>query len=317
MTGMETGDAESQRPSSGVVIMDDWANVSLTTLSSGLFECDPTWTMPERIKKHYQLWVITSGSMDFWIGPDAGFVVGQGDVILIPPGVPQRASLRNHPLETFVIHFMAYDHGVPRARLWAPRLLSSMSTVTWERILRDSDELNRAMAGSERLRHLAANAALMDLISQCEALGPRHVRELSGAAQYPESVATAMDHIRHHPSSDLSTRALAELSHVSAESLRVTFKRATGQTPGEYVRQHRIRLAKTMLIETDRTVSSVARAVGFPDAFYFSRLFTTVEGIPPSQFRRSATELANSPQQGFTLSRPHHCAEVVTSGEAP
>lgn len=300
-----------------VVIMDDWANVSLTTLSSGLFECDPTWTMPERTKMHYQLWVITAGTMDFQIGTDAGFVAGQGDVILIPPRVKQRAVLRRHPLETFVIHFMAYDHGVPRAGLWAPRLLSSIPPVPWQRILGDADELNRAMAGSDRLRHLAANAALLDTIAQLEALGPRHVREFSGPQRHPVGVVTAMDYIRRHPSSDLSTRALAERSHVSAESLRVTFKRATGQTPGDYVRQHRIRLAKAMLIETDQTVSSVARAVGFPDAFYFSRLFTTVEGIPPSQFRRSATELARSPQQGFTLSSPHHRAEVATSGEAP
>ena len=41
------------------------------------------------------------------------------------------------------------------------------------------------------------------------------------------------------------------------------------------------------MAETALSIAEIARAVGYEDPFYFSRLFRQKMGAPPTEFRRS------------------------------
>jgi transcriptional regulator GlxA family with amidase domain len=47
----------------------------------------------------------------------------------------------------------------------------------------------------------------------------------------------------------------------------------------------RLRRAKGLLALTSRQMADVARAAGFDDPYYFSRLLHAKEGVSPSEFR--------------------------------
>jgi transcriptional regulator GlxA family with amidase domain len=44
--------------------------------------------------------------------------------------------------------------------------------------------------------------------------------------------------------------------------------------------------AKSLLIESGGSVKNVALKLGFPDAYTFSRQFSKIVGLPPSEYKK-------------------------------
>lgn len=93
---------------------------------------------------------------------------------------------------------------------------------------------------------------------------------------------TVIDHL---DDSRLSAAFLAELNHVSTRQFQRWLRAATGQTPGGYIKEVRLNEA-LRLLETgeEKTVKSVAAAVGFKKADYFSKVFRERFGRSPSSY---------------------------------
>ena len=79
---------------------------------------------------------------------------------------------------------------------------------------------------------------------------------------------------------------LARSVGLSRTGLAEKFREAMGDTPLSYLRAVRVQKAMRMLSETDETLESVAAAVGYQDAFGFSKVFKKAVGLPPREFRR-------------------------------
>ena len=71
-----------------------------------------------------------------------------------------------------------------------------------------------------------------------------------------------------------------------------SFKELTGVTPIGYVKRRRLREAGLLLQESDLTVAEVGQAVGWPDQFYFSRLFKEAVGLPPTTYRVQSRKIS-------------------------
>jgi AraC-like DNA-binding protein/quercetin dioxygenase-like cupin family protein len=80
--------------------------------------------------------------------------------------------------------------------------------------------------------------------------------------------------------------ALAGQAGWSRDHFARLFRAQTGFTVAGYVRQQRLLEARRLLIEGRLTVGEVARAVGFEDPLYFSRAFSRVFRMPPSELRK-------------------------------
>jgi AraC-like DNA-binding protein len=65
------------------------------------------------------------------------------------------------------------------------------------------------------------------------------------------------------------------------------FSRFHDESPYQFLTRLRMDHASRMLLEGGDTVKAVAEAMGFKDAFHFSRVFKSVHHVPPSRFRRS------------------------------
>lgn len=75
---------------------------------------------------------------------------------------------------------------------------------------------------------------------------------------------------------------------MSKSNLLLTFKKATGQSPIDYLIQLRIQKSMELLRNSDETISDIAFAVGFNDSNYFSRQFSKINGTSPRTYRNSA-----------------------------
>lgn len=88
-------------------------------------------------------------------------------------------------------------------------------------------------------------------------------------------------------SADLSLSSLAETQNISEGYLATVFKKETGKTVTEYIRERRIKHAKHLLSSTDWQIQTVALNCGIMDVQYFSKLFKREVGKSPKEYRES------------------------------
>jgi len=79
---------------------------------------------------------------------------------------------------------------------------------------------------------------------------------------------------------------LAAACGLSRTGLAERFRIATGHTPLAYLRTLRMQKAMQLLSETTQPLDAVAQAVGYQDAFSFSKVFKREAGASPRDFRR-------------------------------
>ena len=65
------------------------------------------------------------------------------------------------------------------------------------------------------------------------------------------------------------------------------FHQRTGFSPLEYLTRLRLNHASQLMAETALSIAEIARAVGYEDPLYFSRLFRRKMGVSPTEFRQS------------------------------
>jgi AraC family transcriptional regulator len=97
----------------------------------------------------------------------------------------------------------------------------------------------------------------------------------------------ATDYIESHLSEDLSLESLSAAPAMSPFRFARAFKRATGQSPRQYVITRRIERAKELLRSRRRAIAEVAHLVGFSTQSHFTALFHRHCGITPKRFRDS------------------------------
>ncbi len=88
---------------------------------------------------------------------------------------------------------------------------------------------------------------------------------------------------------DLSLSALADAANVSAGYLSGLFKKETGMTLTEYVNHKRISYAKHLLKSTGLQIQTIAQHCGILDFHYFCRLFKSITGKTPTDYRNNKT----------------------------
>ena len=92
--------------------------------------------------------------------------------------------------------------------------------------------------------------------------------------------------IENSPDGNVTLEQLASEFHLSKHHLVRLFKQEYGITPYEYILNHRIGLAQSLLKRTSLTMQEIANQMNFCDAAYFSEFFRKKTGMSPLQFRK-------------------------------
>lgn len=95
-------------------------------------------------------------------------------------------------------------------------------------------------------------------------------------------------YIADHLSTDLSVTNLAEVFNYNPSYISRLFKQIEGTVLSQYIKTVRINKAKHLLRSTSLSVQSIADAVGFDTAQYFSMVFRKEVGVTPKTYRSAA-----------------------------
>lgn len=109
------------------------------------------------------------------------------------------------------------------------------------------------------------------------------------------TVERTLDYIQHHYSQKITVESLSQLSGLSPKYFGVLFKSIVGIPVNEYLMLFRLDKAKRLLLESKKSVASIAEDVGIPNIYYFERIFKKREGISPGAYRKILSQ-SNTPQ---------------------
>lgn len=118
-------------------------------------------------------------------------------------------------------------------------------------------------------------------------------RPSSVAAGYGAIVNQTKEFLLRHMARELTLAEIAWHVKKSEEHLSRVFRRVTGQTVFDYLRTVRLESAKTLLIDSDQTMTEIARRTGFTSLSLFSRNFSQYVGQSPTVYREARATSAH------------------------
>lgn len=128
----------------------------------------------------------------------------------------------------------------------------------------------------KRIAHLAARHIALKVTDQL----------VDTEVAMPPSVVKACGYIRALAlTEDIDLAQVARHCCVSEGHLSRLFHHATGLTFREYLSQIRIERAKSLLIQSAKSVTEIAYESGFQSLSQFHRVFRKIHGISPGQMR--------------------------------
>ena len=157
------------------------------------------------------------------------------------------------------------------------------------------------------IEHCWAARPLMDLIfadlaspdphstsnrrSLVAALTTLIIREYQRKQAQPGGLSTNQKAILENAISEMvsswpTVAELADLVSLTPDYFSRQFRLAYGCRPGEWLIEHRIRLATALLRETTLSIGEIADRLGYRDIYYFSRQYSQITGKSPSETRR-------------------------------
>ncbi len=89
--------------------------------------------------------------------------------------------------------------------------------------------------------------------------------------------------------SPLSLDQLAFICNMSLSTFKREFRKTFDETPAKYIKRKRLEHAASLLLCTDKSVTTVAFDSGFSDISTFSAVFSDMFSVSPSQYRLNQT----------------------------
>jgi AraC-like DNA-binding protein len=105
-------------------------------------------------------------------------------------------------------------------------------------------------------------------------------------------VGQALRLLHNQPAHPWTVALLAERCGVSRATLARDFRALVGVPPMTYLADWRVGRAADLLRETDATVETIARRVGYSSSFALSSAFKRLRGTTPTSHRRGPAELS-------------------------
>jgi two-component system response regulator YesN len=116
---------------------------------------------------------------------------------------------------------------------------------------------------------------------------PKLMETVRQGKQYGSQVQEAILFLDNHLHEPISMRDIADHLHMNASYFSVLFKEQTGLTFSEYLTRKRVQRAKELLSGTRQTIAEISDQVGYQTAKYFVKVFRSIEGMSPGQYRKS------------------------------
>lgn len=260
-----------------------------------------------RVKYHYvqkdrgcsyaMLIYCTEGEGWYTIGGKT-FPVKENQYIIIPPNVPYSFGASEHdPWTIYWVHFMGKlsNEFLPSTPVPGTILPGEYSR------LQDRIQLFEEIYGCFSMGYIKeymvySSMCLYMFLTSFLYLEQYRYINLPSHKEY--SFASRVIHyMNEHVEHNLTLDQLAAYFKYSPSHFSMLFQKETGVSPISYFIRLKIQKACQYIVLTNLKLNDISTKLGFEEPAYFSRTFTKVMGISPSEYRKKESEHGRT-QQG-------------------
>ena len=210
----------------------------------------------------------------------------EDDSQLLPLIQNALASKNKALLQEYLTHlFNKYKVSVNQSQIYVKFLFSNVLTMLYSALPA------YACANFPPLETMIANLYLQPDISEIilivkEVSKPILDSFSSGLDTMRKEVSCAIAYIANHYSEELSAEILASAVYLTPDYLSRLFKKSTGKSISQYIRQYRMEKAKDALLHTQKKVIEIGIQSGYPNYSYFCQSFREYFGSSPEKYRQ-------------------------------
>ncbi|HTL51354.1 MAG TPA: AraC family transcriptional regulator [Planctomycetota bacterium] len=244
------------------------------------------WSIPPRVLpgEHLMYW-IAQGTVEGSVG---GLPVrwDAGTLIWVAPGVPHQFTM-GAGVRRVVLYNLRFQVALDgRLLRLKPDLVQVSGAV-------DLEALFATVVDEAQAPGRYAEPMLKALIAQLAVRIFRATESVGDGAPRPRVLSRFQrDRLARFAEETVAQRTtpadLARLLTLSPDYFARVFRPSYGVSPKRWLVEQRIRRAAVQLTQSSRNVSEVARELGYPDLFLFSRQFKSVMGMSPRAYRQRA-----------------------------
>lgn len=235
------------------------------------------------------------------------YILQTGDMILIPPQIVHSIEqLDNRKMEYFNILFqfsLLYDNSgnICYEKYFLPFY---NHTRIFPSYLAASEKLNQLLLPYitdliENRKESYSHHELMvksDLLAIMHYLNQYSVSsdniELSLQRNY-DMLKKLLLYVWENYSDTITIRQAADICGFSESHFMKLFKELTGTSFSQYLRDYRLEIASSQLVDTKQKIVEIAENTGFHNHSYFTRAFTARYGVSPSEYRKNQQKLSH------------------------
>lgn len=258
-----------------IAYFTDFENLSgdFNIYEYGEEQCRSGYGFGPYIRQTYLLHYVYSGKGIFR-AEGREFRLEAGQMFMIFPG--QLTYYEADTSDPWLYRWIAFDGG------FCDMLLRSAGISIENPVLTDNDyaSIGRAIekivsGGATSFARLMSDFwGLVDSLPQGKT--PVSYRRINSAKTY----------IHSHYMEQLSVGNMASALNIDRSYLCKLFKEHEGVSPQEYLIGYRLRVAQSLLLDTDYDITTVAHLVGYENILNFSKRFKARIGLSPSKWRK-------------------------------
>lgn len=238
-------------------------------------------------KKHSSLFLITQGSVTFNM-PLYKVEAKAGDYLFMPAELRYYSVWIGSPNAEF--YSVDFDlNKVSNRQFDRSYDISIIECVDKERALND---LKFIYSVNNMPSDEVTPALMLKALSVFYALFADSLPGISESTEddLPENLKKSVDYIEHHYKEDFGGKEIADAGFISESRMYHLFSEHFKCSPIEYKNKLRIKDAVEMLIQTDKSIETIAYELGFASSAYFRRVFHSITGYSPRVCRTSASK---------------------------
>lgn len=265
--------------------------MSVVTQLCTLQKHEHGYALERRTVPDYNFIYVTRGKV-VWVVEDVEYPLEPGQLVIVPPNVWHHAYCQTQRVTLGSLHCLCtLPGGQDVFQLLAPPMYQTFETgscfdLYFRGFMREFERPAKPGSDGGDIRRLMF-PGWAHLITR-ELFRDNAERGLLKTAFADPLVAAMLEDLNKRLGDPVELSDLARRSGFSAQHLNRLFRKHLGVTPLQYLAKIRMERAAQFLREGQLTVAEIARRVGVPDPYYFSRLFHQHHGASPSDFRKRA-----------------------------
>lgn len=116
--------------------------------------------------------------------------------------------------------------------------------------------------------------------------GGKHSEDEDGYPSEHAQVQKMVRYLQEHYAESLTLQVLAEEFGMNESYISSLIKKKTGKGFSEQLTEIRIQKAQELLRTTNDRIETIAARVGYPDYYYFTKVYKKMTGISPTAYRK-------------------------------